>query len=255
MKQSFAWWCFARNDLAPEKLLRTAAEIGYTGVDLIDQRYWSLAREHGLQIVSVGGHTSIEHGLNRRDQHSRIEQEILANLELAKEWGISNLICFSGSRAGLSDEEGAENTAEGLRRVVQAAEAAKVTLIVELLNSKVDHPDYQCDKTAWGVRVCELVNSPYVRLLYDIYHMQIMEGDLIRTIRQYHPYFAHYHTAGNPGRHDIDETQEIYYPPIYRAIQATGYSGYIAHEFIPKGDPLQALKVAFEDCEQSKLEA
>ncbi|GLV57645.1 hydroxypyruvate isomerase [Dictyobacter sp. S3.2.2.5] len=254
MKQSFAWWCFAREGLAPEKLLSTAAEIGYQGVDLIDQQYWSLAREAGLRIASVGGHVSIENGLNRREQHDRIEQEILAKLELAKEWDIPTLICFSGSRAGLADEEGAENTAEGLRRVARAAEEANVTLIVELLNSRVNHPDYQCDKTEWGVRVCDLVNSPNVKLLYDIYHMQIMEGDLIRTIQQYHPYFAHYHTAGNPGRHDIDEEQEIYYPPIYRAIRATGYSGYIAHEFIPKGDPLQALRTAYSDCERSLVQ-
>ncbi|GCE25977.1 hydroxypyruvate isomerase [Dictyobacter alpinus] len=252
MKQSFAWWCYARPDLKPEVLLRTAAEIGYQGVDLIDQQYWPLAKEHGLQIASIGGHTSIERGLNRPAEHARIEQEILSNLALAQEWGISSLICFSGNRAGMSDEEGCENTAEGLRRVAKAAEEANVTLILELLNSKVDHPDYQCDKTSWGARVCELVDSPRVKLLYDIYHMQIMEGDLIRTIQQYHPYFAHYHTAGNPGRHDIDTSQEIYYPPIYQAIRATGYEGYIAHEFMPKGDPLQALKVAYADCEHSK---
>jgi hydroxypyruvate isomerase len=251
MKQSFAWWSFVREGIEPEKLLQTAAEIGYAGVDLIDQRYWEQVKAHGLEIAATKGHASLEQGLNRRENHSRIEDEILANLELARTWGIHNLICFSGNRDGLSDEEGLQNTVEGLRRVAKAAEASNVTLILELLNSKVDHPGYQCDYSAWGIKVCKLVDSPRVKLLYDIYHMQIMEGDIIRTIQNQHTYFAHYHTAGNPGRHDIDESQELYYPPIYRAIQSTDYTGFIGHEFVPKGDPYQALRVAYETCAQS----
>jgi hydroxypyruvate isomerase len=249
IKQSIAWWCFVPGALSPEALVRAAAEIGYAAVELVPPEHWQLAREHGLEIASYGGHASIVDGLNRRENHDRIEREILANLRLAEQWGIPNLICFSGSRAGLDDATGAEITAEGLRRVAPAAEAAGVTLVLELLNSKVDHPDYQCDHTAWGAQVCRAVGSPRVKLLYDIYHMQIMEGDIIRTIREYGDLVGHYHTAGNPGRHELDETQELYYPPIVRAIADTGYAGYLGQEFIPTGDPVAALRSAYELCE------
>ena len=246
MKQSISWWCFA--DMQPEALVKAAVEIGYEAFELVGQEHWSLIKDHGLAIASINGHGTIENGLNRRENRDRIKREIEANLELAVVWGIPNLICFSGSRAGLGDEAGAEMTAENLRSVAKMAEDAGVTLVLELLNSKVDHPDYQCDKTAWGVKVCQMVNSPRVKLLYDIYHMQIMEGDIIRTIRENHPYFAHYHTAGNPGRHEIDNSQELNYKPIMRAIQDTGYEGYVGQEFIPVGDPIQSLKTAFELC-------
>jgi len=249
LKQSVPWWCFARGAIAPQELVRAAAEIGYAAVELAGQEHWQLIRDHGLAIASTGGHGSIQSGLNRRDQHERIERELRENIALAERWGIPNLICFSGSRAGLDDMEGAAITAEGLRRVAPMAEQVGVTLVLELLNSKVDHPDYQCDHTAWGVEVCRMVDSPRVRLLYDIYHMQIMEGDIIRTIRARHAHFGHYHTAGNPGRNDMDDTQELNYPPIIRAIAATGYDGYIGHEFIPKGEPIAALRAAFELCE------
>jgi hydroxypyruvate isomerase len=187
--------------------------------------------------------------MNRRENQARIAQEIRANLDLAVQWGIPNLICFSGNRNGISDSEGAEITAETLRHVAKMAEDAGVTLVLELLNSKVDHPDYQCDHTAWGVQVCQMVDSPRVKLLYDIYHMQIMEGDVIRTITDNHAWFGHYHTAGNPGRHEIDQTQELNYLPIMRAIAATGYDGYVAQEFIPVNDPVAGLKQAFEVCD------
>lgn len=249
MKQSFAWWCFAPQVESPEALVRAAAEIGYRGVDLVDQQYWSLITDYGLAIAAIGGHQSIADGLNRRENHDRIERELTAQLELAVRWKIPNLICFSGNRAGLDDVHGAENTAAGLQRVARAAEDAGVTLVLELLNSKVDHPDYQCDHTAWGVQVCELVDSPRVKLLYDVYHMQIMEGDLIRTITAHHACFAHYHTAGNPGRHEINGYQEINYPAVAQAISATGYAGYLGQEFIPQGDPITALRDAFILCE------
>ncbi len=158
---------------------------------------------------------------------------------------IPNLLCFSGNRNGLDDEVGAEITAAGLARIAPAAEEAGVTLVLELLNSKVDHPDYQADHTAWGVQVCRAVGSPRVKLLYDIYHMQIMEGDIIRTIQAVHPFIGLYHTAGNPGRNDLDDEQELNYAAILRAIRATGYTGYISHEFIPKGDPAAALRTTF----------
>ena len=248
IKQSLAWWCFERGDMTPEKLVRAAAEIGYAGVELVKEEHWQLVRDHGLALASVDGHRSIEQGLNRREHHDRIERELTARIAQAEQWGIANLICFSGSREGLNDEAGAETTAEGLRRVAKAAEDAGVTLVLELLNSKVDHPDYQCDHTAWGVKVIEWVDSPRVKLLYDIYHMQIMEGDIIRTIREHHAAFGHYHTAGNPGRHDLDDTQELLYPPIMREITATGYEGYVGQEFIPRGAGAAALRAAWELC-------
>ncbi len=247
MKQSVSAWCFA-GVMGAEDLVRALVEIGYTGIDLVGQDYWPLVREHGLEIVAVNGHRSIEDGLNQRAHHDRIEREISANLELAARWGIANLIVFSGNRDGLDDAAGAEATADGLRRVAGAAEEAGVTLVLELLNSKVDHPDYQGDRTAWGRRVCDMVGSPRVKLLYDIYHMQIMEGDIIRTIRDNAASIGHYHTAGNPGRHEIGVAQELYYPAIMRAILATGYDGYVGQEFIPVGDPVAALREAFDLC-------
>jgi hydroxypyruvate isomerase len=246
--QSVVWWCFVPA-LAPEEFIRAAAEIGYGAIDQAPQEYWPMIRDLGLVVSSTKGHESLTVGLNRVENHAGIEREIHANLALAREWGIPNLICFSGNRGGLDDDEGAEVCAQGLRRVARAAEDAGITLILELLNSKVDHADYQCDRTEWGVHVCELVGSPRVRLLYDIYHMQIMEGDIIRTIRQHHPWFGHYHTAGNPGRHEIDERQEIYYPPIMKAIQATAYTGFVAQEFVPEGDTTEALRNAFAICD------
>jgi hydroxypyruvate isomerase len=249
IKHSIAWWCFSRRTLTPEQLVRAAAEIGYDGIDLPDQEHWPLIKAHGLAIAAIRGHESLTSGLNRREHHDQIEREIRANLRLAEQWGVPNMICFSGNRGGLDDETGAEITAEGLRRVARAAEDAGVTLVLELLNSKVNHPDYQCDRTAWGVAVCRMVDSPRVKLLYDIYHMQVMEGDLIRTIQDYHAYFGHYHTAGNPGRNEIDDTQEINYPAVVRAIGAIGYDGYLGQEFIPRGEPVAALRDAFERCQ------
>ena len=248
IKQSLSWWCFARAGMRPDALVRAVADIGYEAVDLVGREHWRLVKDHGLAIAAIGGHASLTEGLNLRENHDRIEQELRANLALAARWAIPTLICFSGNRNGLDDATGAEITAEGLRRVARAAEDAGVTLVLELLNSKIDHQDYQCDRTTWGIRVCEMVGSPRVKLLYDIYHMQVMEGDIIRTIREGHAYFGHYHTAGNPGRHDLDEGQELYYPAIMRAILATGYDGYVSHEFIPRGDPLAALKAAFDHC-------
>lgn len=246
IKQSFTWWSFSDRGLNADELLRDAAKIGYRAVELIDETLFAQVKKAGLELSAHRGHGTIEQGLNRRDQHQRIFRELEASIKLAEQWKIPNLICFSGNREGLSDDEGAEIVAEGLRKAAPLAESAGVTLVLELLNSKVDHPDYQCDNTPWGVKVTQMVDSPNVKLLYDIYHMQIMEGDLIRTIRNYHQHLGHYHTAGNPGRNEFNETQEIYYPPIFKAIQDTGYTGYIAHEFIPTGDATIALKEAFE---------
>src|SRR5579871_1708469 len=222
IKQSLAWWCFGRST-SPETLIAEAAKIGYAGVEMCPQELWGKVRDGGLKIVTMGGHQSLSDGLNKRENHDRIEREINANLELAVKWEIPALIVFSGNRNGLADDAGVEITAEGLKRVSKAAEDAGVTLVLELLNSKVDHPDYQCDHTSWGVAVCQAVNSPRVKLLYDIYHMQIMEGDVISCIRGNISHFGHFHTAGVPGRKDLDENQELYYPAIMRAIAETGY--------------------------------
>ncbi len=248
INQSICYGCFTRDDASPEQVIREAARIGYKSVEMAPPEYWSLVRENGMRVAIIVGHQSLPDGLNKRENHDRIEQEILGNLEVAAANDIPGLICFSGNREGKSDEEGRDNTIEGLLRVAKAAEDKGVNLCIELLNSKVNHPDYQCDRTPWGVEVCKGVNSPRVQLLYDIYHMQIMEGDLIRTIQESIDYIGHFHTAGNPDRKDLDDEQEIYYPPVMRAIAETDYDLYIGHEFVPKGDPLAAMQAAFDTC-------
>ena len=229
--------------------LEQLKSLGIQGVEMPPRDKFDMLRDADLTIVTIGGHQSLQDGLNKRENHQRIADEIGKNLEAAQQYGIPSLICFPGNRNGLSDEEGAEITIEGLKMLAPQAEKAGVTLIMELLNSKVDHPDYQCDYTPWGVQVIEAVQSPRVKLLYDIYHMQIMEGDLIRTIRDNIEHIAHFHTAGNPGRKDLDFEQEIYYPAVAKAIHDTGYNGWLGHEFSPKGDAFAALKQAFEMCE------
>ncbi len=246
INQSLSWWCFAREGVEPAQLIKTAADIGYASVEMLPEEHYPLVKEAGLQIAITMGHGTLENGLNKRENHDRIEKELLENIDKAVANDIPALICFSGNREGLDDLTGAKICAECLKRVAGVAEQKGVTLCVELLNSKVNHPDYQCDRTPWGVLLCDLVGSPAVKLLYDIYHMQIMEGDLIRTIQDNIDYFAHFHTAGNPGRNDMDDTQEIYYPAVARAIADTGYTGFVGHEFVPKGDALEALKAAYE---------
>ena len=247
LRQSFSWWCFEKGKIDPETLLAGAARIGYEGVDLIDEALWPVAQRHGLTISASNGHGTITDGLNRPENTARIEKELRENIAKARRWKIPILICLSGSRhPGADDEAGLDQCAKTLARLAPEAADAGVVLAMELLNSKVDHPDYQCDHTAWGVELCRRVDSPAVKLLYDIYHMQIMEGDIIRTIQSHHRDIAHYHTAGNPGRGQPDSTQEIFYPAIYRAIAQTGYPGFISHEFFPPADPLDALQKAFE---------
>jgi hydroxypyruvate isomerase len=247
IKQSFSWWCYSGRELSDDALLSGAKGIGYEAVELIGPDRFQRARDHGLAIASHGAHRDISHGLNDPGEHDRIEREIKDSLDLAVKFGIPNLITFSGDRrSGLNDESGLENCVAGLQRVVRAAEEAGVFLCMELLNSKVDHKGYMCDRTPWGVELCRRLNSPKITLLYDSYHMQIMEGDLIRTISESHPRFSHYHTAGNPGRGDLDSSQEINYRAVIQAISATGYDGYIGHEFVPRGsDTLAALQAAY----------
>ncbi|MCE2489447.1 MAG: TIM barrel protein [Anaerolineae bacterium] len=224
--------------------VRSLVDYGYAGVELVDEAHWPLIRDHGLKIVVIFGHDTLNDGLNKRDNRERILRELEANLRLAEAWDIANLVVFSGQRNGLADDVGMQVCAETLAAIAPMAEAAGVTLLLELLNSKLNHPDYQCDRTEWGVQVCRMVDSPAVRLLYDIYHMQIMEGDIIQTIRDHHAWFGHYHTAGVPGRNELNDDQELNYPAIVRAIVASGHNGYIGHEFIPMGDPVAALRQA-----------
>ena len=247
--QSICFGCFSGRELSGEEVIAAAARIGYRSVEMLPEELWPLVRRHGMEIAAVMGHASLPDGLNKRENHDRIEAELLARIDAAADNGVASLICFSGNREGKSEEEGLANTAAGLQRVAAAAERKGIFLVLELLNSKVNHPDYQCDRTAWGVEVCRRVGSDRVRLLYDIYHMQIMEGDLIRTIADNIGFIAHFHTAGNPGRNDLDEEQEIFYPPIMRAIAATGYGGFVGHEFGPKGPVAEAMQAAFETCD------
>ena len=243
IKQSLVLGRFTRNTgYEPEQVLAEARAIGIQGVELVRPEQWPAVKAAGLKIVGIGGHGSFTDGLNRKSNHPRIEEELKRNIEVAASNDIRNLICLSGVRAGLSDEEGISNTAEGLLRVVKLAEAAGVVLMIELCNSKIDHPDYQADHTTWGVEVCKRVNSPSCKLLYDIYHMQIMEGDIIRTITQNIEHIGHFHIAGNPGRNNIDDSQELNYVGIMKAVAATGFDGYVGHEYTPGGDAMRVLR-------------
>ena len=247
IKQSLAWWCFAPST-SPEQIVKEAAAIGISGVEVPPREQWDMIIENNLKIISDIGHGTLTDGLNCRENHDRIEEELQAKIETAAKYNIPNLVCFSGSRRDLSDGEGIENTAGGLLRVAKLAESKKVTLWLELVNSKIDHPDYHGDHTLWGIEVCKRVDSPAVKILYDVYHMQIMEGDLTRTIQQNIDYIGHFHIAGNPGRSNIDDTQEINYRGVIQAIAATNYAGYIGHEYIPEGDAMQVLRQTFELC-------
>ena len=199
--------------------------------------------------MANGAGMGIAKGFNRVENHDQLVASYEAILPKAAAAGIPNVICFSGNRKGLDDQQGMENCARGLKRLMKLAEKQRVNVVMELLNSKRDHKDYQCDHTAWGVALCKLVGSERFKLLYDIYHMQIMEGDLIAAIREYAPYIAHYHTGGVPGRNEIDQTQEIYYPAVMKAILATGFRGFVAQEFLPKGEPIASLRQAIAICD------
>jgi hydroxypyruvate isomerase len=246
IRHSVSHWCFPTIPLAD--LARAVRAIGIESIELLEPTDWKVVRDHGLVCALGRGPDTITDSFNRRENHAKLVPAFQQRLQECAESGVPNLVCFSGSRRGQSDEEGLEICAEGFKRIIGAAEKSGVTLCLELLNSKVDHPDYQCDRTAWGVELCQRVGSERFKLLYDIYHMQIMEGDVIRTIQENHRYFGHYHTAGNPGRHEIDGTQELNYRPIMRAIAATGYRGFVGQEFLPTRDPLTSLREAVELC-------
>jgi hydroxypyruvate isomerase len=251
IKHSASKWCYA--DLSVEELAETGSKMGLHGIDLLDPADWSTVNEHGLTCPMANAPAMDEYGIpkgwNRKEHHEDLIPLYEDYLPKAAEADVPNVVCFSGRREGLSDEQGLANCAAGLKQIMPVAEEHGVTVCMELLNSTVDHPDYQCDHTEWGVELVERVGSPRFRLLYDIYHMQIMEGDVIRTIRNHHDAIAHYHTGGVPGRNEIDDTQELHYPAIVRAIAETGYEGYIGQEFVPTADDsLQSLREAIEIC-------
>jgi hydroxypyruvate isomerase len=227
-----------------------AARIGLLGIDLLQPEEYEVPQRYGL-ICTLGyaGGGEIAEGLNRTEHHATIEAALRRNIPLAAKAGVPNVVTFSGNRNGISDEEGARHTIAGLRRVRQIAEDHGVTICLELLNSKVDHADYMADHTSWGARVVREVNSPNVKLLYDIYHMQIMEGDLIATIRDNIAWIGHFHTGGVPGRHELDDVQEVQWDGVMRTVAATGFTGYVAHEFLPLRDPLTSLRAAAELCD------
>jgi hydroxypyruvate isomerase len=248
LKQSVSRWCYPHIPL--DELCASARQIGLKAVDLLHPEEFQAPARYGL-ICSMGyaGGGEIPSAMNQAENHARIEANFRKHIPLAAKAGVPNVITFSGNRGGMSDDEGAKNTIAGLNRVKKIAEDHSVTICMELLNSKVDHKDYMCDNTAWGVRVVEAVNSPHVKLLYDLYHMQIMEGDLIRTIQQNIQWLGHFHTGGVPGRHELDNTQEVQWDGVMRAIVASGFQGYVAHEFVPTRDPLTSLRLAVDLCD------
>jgi hydroxypyruvate isomerase len=247
LKQSVCKWCY--KDMSVEQLARESAQIGLKSVELLTPEEWPLVKKYGLTCAMGSGAGPIEVGLNRKENHERWVTNLRKHIELAAEAGVPSVICFSGNRQGMSDEEGLENCVVGVKQVVGLAEKKGVNVCMELLNSKVNHKDYMCDHTEWGVRLVKRVGSPRFKLLYDIYHMQIMEGDVIRTITENWDYIAHFHTGGNPGRNEIDETQELNYKAICKAIVEKGFTGYLAQEFIPKRDPVTSLSQAFRICD------
>lgn len=254
IKQSICYPILGKLGFDLADLFRIGAEIGYAAIEMWNRSddfkdTIALAKEHNLVVASMCGHNSLHDGLNNPANHDRIESELIHSIDIAASHGIPGIICFSGNRLECQSEEDAiEATANGLHRVAHYAEKQNVNLNLELLNSKIDHPGYQCDHTSWGVSVCKRVNSPNVKLLYDIYHMQIMEGDVIRTVTKNIHWIGHFHTAGVPGRNNLDNTQELNYTAICNAIAATGYRYYIGHEFIPNGDPIESLRTAFQIC-------
>lgn len=242
-------WCYGKIPL--EELCDAAKDMGLKAIDLLNPDEWHVAQERNLSVsMSFGSSLGIPKGFNDPQYHPQLLQEFTDLIPKAADAGLKQIICFSGNRNGMDDAVGLENCAVGLDPIVKLAEKHNITIVMELLNSKVNHPDYMCDKTPWGAELAEKVGSDNFKLLYDIYHMQIMEGDIIATIEKYHPYISHYHTGGVPGRHEIDDTQELYYPAIMKAILKTGYEGYVAQEFIPVNkDALASLKASIHICD------
>ncbi len=257
VKQSVCQWCY--NKIPLDDLCAAAAAMGLKSVELLQPKDFPTLKKHGLICAMVSNPTAkvgdvsvgpIPKSWNRVEYHDALVPAYEEHLKATAAAGFPNLICFSGNRDGMSDAQGLENCAAGLKRIMPLAEKLGVTVCMELLNSRVNHKDYMCDHTEWGVELCKRVGSDRFKLLYDIYHMQIMEGDVIATIQKHHQHIAHYHTAGVPGRHELDENQELFYPAIMRAIMDTGYQGYLGQEFVPKGpDPIAALRAGVQVCD------
>ncbi len=257
VNHSVCKWCYPKVSL--EELCVAGKEMGLSSVELLQPNDFPTLQKHGLSCAMVSNPTvpgpegkplgGIERAWNRKEHHDALVPAYEGHINAVADAGFKHLICFSGNRAGLDDAQGMRNCAEGLQRLLPLCEKRGVVLAMELLNSRVNHPDYMCDKSAWGVGLCKAIGSENFKLLYDIYHMQIMEGDVIATIRRDHQFFAHYHTGGVPGRHEIDETQELQYPAIMRAIADTGFKGHVAQEFIPaRPDALASLRQAVGIC-------
>jgi hydroxypyruvate isomerase len=249
VNHSVCRWCY--NDIPLEDLCKAAKGIGLSSIELVGPEEWKMLKKYGLtSALPNGAGKGIEDGFNDPKFHDELVESYSNVIPKVAAAGYNQIICFSGNRRGLDDEKGIENCATGLKRLLPIAEKHKVTIVMELLNSKVNHKDYQCDKTPWGAALCDAVGSEYFKLLYDIYHMQIMEGDVIATIKKYQKYISHYHTGGVPGRNEIDETQELNYPAIMKAIVDTGFKGFVAQEFIPKRqDKLSSLKQGVQICD------
>ena len=252
VNHSVCRWTYS--DLSMEELCKAVKEIGFAAIDLAGPKDWPVMQQHGVfSSMCNGAEINLTEGFAEKNYHAQLIKNYTEMIPLVAKNGYKNLICFSGSRRGMDDETGWKNAAEGLKQIIGLAEKHHVIIQMELLNSKVDHKDYMCDRTAWGVELCKRVGSENFKLLYDIYHMQIDEGDVIRTINDHHPYIGHYHTAGVPGRHEINESQELYYPAIMKAIMATGFKDYVAQEFIPTGkdskEKIAALKDAVRRCD------
>ena len=237
--------------LTLEELCANIKKVGVGAIDLIGPKNWEILKKYDIHCsMCNGAELGIPDGFNDPKFHDQLEKNYTEVIPLVAKAGYQNLIAFSGNRRGMDDETGLKNCEIGIKKILSLAEKHNVIITMELLNSRVDHKDYMCDKSAWGVELCKRVSSENFKLLFDIYHMQIDEGDIIRSIRNNHQYFGHYHTAGNPGRNDLDDKQEIYYPPIMQAIVDSGFKGYVSHEFIPKGeDKIAALGHAVQVCD------
>lgn len=249
IKQTICRGCLRKAKIDAEQTAKLLVEMGLAGRDLVGPNDWDMLKKYDLVASMVPGAGSIKRGLNDKSMHSKFLEDFKKNIKAAAEYKWPNVICMAGDRKGISDEEGMDNCQIILKEAVKIAEDYEVTICMELLNSKVNHPGYMCDKSAWGFELCRRVGSPRFKTLYDIYHMQIMEGDLIATIKKNIQHIGHFHTAGVPGRHELDENQEIYYPAVMRAIVETGYQGYVAHEYTPVRDPIQSLVQAVKACD------
>jgi len=247
IKQGITRGCL-RGIKSTEEVVAICARLGIKSMDFVGAGDFPLLKKNGM-ICSMVMSGSLGKGFNHTENHAASIEGLRKGIDTAAAAGFPNVICFSGNRAGISDEEGLKICAEGLKQIVGYAEKQKITICMELLNSKRNHKDYQCDRTPWGVALCKAVGSPNMKLLYDIYHMQIMEGDVIATLKENLPYIGHIHTAGVPGRNEIDETQELYYPAIMRALVDAGYQGYVTHEYGPKRDPVKSLEEAVRICD------